>query len=152
MKLNGTYSSWLEIIFGIPQGSILRPVLFNIFLCDLFQLSLDLDITNYADDSTPHSTNITLSKVLHDLEKLTNTLFKKFTDTLLKVNPEKSHLFRSSGQESKIRIGEMVIPNSQCEKLLGIHIDNKLTFGPHVRSLCKKASQKLNPFTKITYS
>ena len=54
----------------------LRPVLFNIFLCDLFQLFVDLDITNYADDSTPHSTNITLNKVLHDLEKLTNTLFK----------------------------------------------------------------------------
>ena len=36
VKLNGTYNSWSEIIFGVPQGSILGSLLFNIFLCDLF--------------------------------------------------------------------------------------------------------------------
>ena len=65
VKLTGTYSSWLEIVFGVPQGSILGPLLFNIFLCDLFQFFPDLNITNYADDNTPHSANINLNKVLH---------------------------------------------------------------------------------------
>ena len=92
MKLNGTYISWSEIIFGVPQGSILGPLPFNIFLCDLFQFFPDLNITNYADDNTPHSTNINLNKVLHDLEKMSDTLFKWFTDNLLKANLEKSHL------------------------------------------------------------
>ena len=46
----------------------------------------------------------------------------------------------------------MDISNSKYEKLLGIHIDNKLTFEPHVRSLCKKASQKLNAFARIAFS
>ena len=46
----------------------------------------------------------------------------------------------------------MAISNSKCVKLLGIHIDNKLTFEPHVRSLCKKASQKLNAFARIACS
>ena len=46
----------------------------------------------------------------------------------------------------------MDISSSKYEKLLGIHIDNKLTFEPHVRSLCKKASQKLNAFARIAFS
>ena len=99
VKLNDAYSSWSEIIFGFPQGFILGPLLFNIFLCDLFQFFPDLDITNYADNNPLHSTNINLNKVLHDLEKMSDTLFKWFTDNLLKANPEKSHFLTNSAQE-----------------------------------------------------
>ena len=152
MKFNGTYSSWSEILFGVPQGSILGPLLFNVFLCDLFQFLSDVDIANYADDNTLHSSNINLNKVLHDPEKISNTLFKWFTDNLLKANPEKPHLLRNSTGEIKINIGEIAISNSKCKKLLGIHFDHKLKFEPHVRSLCKKASQKSNAFARIAYS
>ena len=76
LKLNCTYSLWSEILFGVPQRSILGPLLFNIFPCDLFQFFPDVDIANYADDNTLHSSNINLNKVLHDLEKITNTLYK----------------------------------------------------------------------------
>ena len=93
-----------------------------------------------------------MNKVLHDLEKISKTLFKWFTDNLLKANPEKSHLLTNSTQEIQINIGEIAISNGKCEKLLGIHFDNKLAFEPHVRSLCKKASQKLNAFARIAYS
>ena len=141
VKLNGTYSSWSKVLFGVLQGSIIGPLLFNIFPCDLFQFFPDADIIKYADDNTPHSSNINFNKVLHDLEKISNTLFKWFTDNLLKANPEKSHLLTNSTQEIQIKIGEIAISNSKCEKLLGIHFDNKLTFEPHVRSLCKKPAR-----------
>ena len=112
----------------------------------------DLGITNYADDNTPHSTNIDLNKVLHGLEKMSNTLFKWFTNDFLKANLKKPNLLTSSTQEIQINIGGMPTSNSKCEKLLGIHIDKKLTFEPRIRSLCKKARQKLNAFARIAYS
>ena len=53
-KIENTYSTWLDIIFGVPQGSILRPLLFNVFLVDLLFTVNDIDIASYADDNTPH--------------------------------------------------------------------------------------------------
>ena len=52
-KINSDFSSWEEILFEVPQGSILGPLLFNIFLCDLFFRMNDVDFASYADDSTP---------------------------------------------------------------------------------------------------
>ena len=51
-KINHSYSSWEDILFGVPQGSILGPILFNIFLSGLFLIVDDIDIANYADDNT----------------------------------------------------------------------------------------------------
>ena len=92
VKLNGTYSPWSEIISGVPQGSILGPLLFNIYLCNLFQFFPYLDITNYADDNIPHSTNINLNKVLHDLEKMSDTL-SNGSPIIFWRQTQKSHIF-----------------------------------------------------------
>ena len=48
-KFNNAYSSWEEILFGVPQGSILGPILFNICLSDLFLMVKDTDFASYAD-------------------------------------------------------------------------------------------------------
>ena len=52
-KINRTYSSLSEIVFGVPQGSTLGPLLFKIFLADLFFILNGVDIASYADDDTP---------------------------------------------------------------------------------------------------
>ena len=80
---------------------------------------------------------------------MSDTLFKWFTDNLLKANPEKSHLLTNSAQEIQINIGGMAISNSKCEKLLDIDIDNELASEPNVISLCKRASQKVNALARI---
>ena len=52
VRMGTFYSSWFDILTGVPQGSILGPLLFNIFISDLF-LFFGIDIANYADDNTP---------------------------------------------------------------------------------------------------
>ena len=54
-KINSVYSIWKDISYGVPQGSILGPLLFNIHLCDLFYFLENTDIASYADDNTLYS-------------------------------------------------------------------------------------------------
>lgn len=63
------YGSCSEIAFGVPQQSILGPLLFNSFLCELFLFLPEVGIVNYADDDTPDTTNRHLQSVLKDLEQ-----------------------------------------------------------------------------------
>ena len=74
-----------------------------------------------------------------------------FTNNLLKANTEKYHLVVSTNEKRNSNVGEVEISNSKCEKFLGIKIDSKLMFDSHVKSLCKKASQKLNALSRVAY-
>ena len=56
-KIGSVFSEWWKIIFGIPQGSILGSLLFNIFINDLFFFVLKCHICNFADDNTMHFCN-----------------------------------------------------------------------------------------------
>ena len=56
-KLKLSHSTWEEILFGVQQGSILRRLLFNIFLCDLFFIMSGTDFASYADDNMPYRNN-----------------------------------------------------------------------------------------------
>ena len=56
-KIDSTYSSWEKIFFEVLQGSIQGPLLFNIFLCDLFFSMNETDFPSYADDNTPVTCN-----------------------------------------------------------------------------------------------
>ena len=52
VKIDSSFSSWSELIQGVPQGSVLGPLLFNIFLNDLFFALKDVEVCNFADDTT----------------------------------------------------------------------------------------------------
>ena len=83
-KINMSYSSWEEIIFGVPQGSI--------FLYDLFFIMKETDFSSYADDNTPYVTADTIEEVIKLLERESTMLFNWFSDNQMKANISKCHL------------------------------------------------------------
>ena len=54
VKVNGVYSSYRKLKYGVPQGSILGPLLFNLFINDIFYFINDAKLANYADDTTAY--------------------------------------------------------------------------------------------------
>ena len=67
-KIHNSYSPYANIACGVPQGSILGPLLFNINICDMFFEKYECDIASYADDNTPHTYDSDLCTVLSKLK------------------------------------------------------------------------------------
>ena len=149
-KIDDNYSSWSEILFGVPQGSILGPLLFNIFLADLFFVLKDIDIAGYADDNTPFIVENNIDNVIASLEQVSDALFNWFKNNRLKNNVDKCHVLVSTNKPVGIKVGDYTIDNSECEKLLGVKIDVNLNFNDHISDLCKKASRKVSALARVT--
>ena len=76
VKINSSFSSYLDIFQGVPQESILGLLLFNLFLCDLFLFVEEADIMSYADDNTPYVCSENIDVTLEKLEEVGKVLFE----------------------------------------------------------------------------
>ena len=148
-KINSSYSAFAEILFGVPQGSILGPLLFNIYICDLFIENSDIDIANHGDDNTPYACSSDLDFVIFKLQKNTERIFRWSYNNNLISNAERSHLIVSTKKNLEIQVSSCSIRNEDSVKLLGIHLNNDLNFDYHVNQLCKNASKKLHALARI---
>ena len=153
VKVNGSFSSWKSVVRGVPQGSVLGPLLFNIYINDLLLFIQDSDICNYADDTTIYTCNKNLDNIVHKLENDCKIALKWFADNFMKLNADKCHLLvlgQRCDDPVTVRIGSANVVNSYEEKLLGVQIDSKLSFENHVSKLCQKASNKLYALARIS--
>ena len=95
IKVNTSFSSWSELLLGVPQGSVLEPLLFNIYLNDLFYLTECTNVYNYADDTTFAACDSDLKDLITRLKHDSLLAIEWFQANYMKLNEEKCHLLIS---------------------------------------------------------
>ena len=151
-KIGSSYGDWYEIVRGAPQGSILGPLLFNTFINDLFLFIEKTHICNFTDDNTIYSCNNNLQTIFKNLKHDMVNVLKWFKVNSMKASPQKFQfiiLGKSTRQTIILNTNNIKIRESQNVELLGLTIDNRLTFKDHIKMLCRRASYKLHALRRI---
>ena len=149
VKINNTYSDYNEIISGVPQGSILGPVFFNLSINDWFFFIKKASMHNFADDNTLSAWGETVSKLIDTLESESNIAIDWFTKNEMIINPDKFLAIILDKKKSNLTNIPLTIDNQTIKsvplvELLGIHLDDKLNFNLHISNIYKSAANQLN--------
>lgn len=148
---NGQFSSTLPINVGVPQGSILGPLLFLIFINDLSHF-LPFKSILYADDTTILIPGQNNSELFNNSNKCIDTLLSWLSSNKLKLNVDKTtYLYYGKHQHADnltIKILGTTICRSASTKLLGMFIDDKFSWDKHI----KHVYSLLNPWKHIFYN
>jgi len=148
VRIKDCMSSKQEVPFGVPQGSILGPILFTIFINDLSTIAHNCLLVQYADDSQfLHSDSVNNLNTLIRNTQHTLTQAKLYFDTNgLKLNPHKTQCIFIGSRQNIAKIpndttiefeGCSIKPNTSVNNL-GVHLDKYMTFEQHVDKIHRK--------------
>ena len=105
----------------------------------------DINIANYADDTTPFVSSDTPLNVVTSLK-----IFEWFANNQMKADHDKCHLLMGTPTPISIKVKDCIIRNSDNEKLLGVTVDANVNFNCHLENILKKASKKIHVLARIT--
>ena len=158
-QINGFLSKKGKIICGVPQGSILGPLLFLVYINDLPNSLKSTVPCLYADDTQIFTSSHDPINIAHslnsDLENITdwltvNKLQSHPTKTKMMVIGSRYNLdFKVS--DSNIRINNNVVLPVFSQKCLGIYLDERLAFDVHIENLCKKKCSGIGVLRRIKH-
>ena len=145
-------SEWERITTGIPQGSILEPLLSNIILNDLFLFISNSSISNYGNNNTLYTFEDNLKKIKDNLRNSFDTVDQWFYENYVVLNAEKCHFMclDNNTENETFLFRNILIENSKEQKILCFIIDNKLNFKSNVSELGKRASQKIAALSRLS--
>ena len=154
VRINNVYGSFQRILSGVPQGSVLGPILLNFYISDLLLFIKEAEVYNYADDNSLVSCSRSMSDLLKVLEGEANVALKWLKENEMIANPGKFQAIlikkdRSDTTGIDISLSDKNIKSEEMVKLLGVKLDNKLNFDAHISSVSKKAVTQLNVLKRL---
>ena len=132
VKLLNVKSEWACLQKGVPQGSIMGPLIFNVFMNDIYLSIVNTNLYNYADDNSMAAIGRTKLEVIQCLKLDAEIAIQWFKDNKMEANPSKfQYIMLNSSNEAPLVIENINIDPEQYVKLLGVYIDSNLNFTYH---------------------
>ncbi len=146
VQYNGSRSSFRPVQYGVPQGSILGPLLFLVLVADLpgeilahAEDNVKIGVSTYADDTLCWVAGRESEEVRAKLEELSSTIVTYATKNYLDLNESKTQVLWSPSRDLPVRVGSCLVAPADKIDILGVSFDKQLSPTPHLQSLISSA-------------